>query len=283
MSWVMLMAVLATMAAVMMFSAGPTPARAATVAERLEQCGPAARQRMGPWFVQAAVAYPPAEVTLIGLKDSRVLEVWARPQGGQFSHVLSYAILGASGGPGPKLRQGDRQVPEGLYGIELLNPNSRYHISLRIGYPNADDRRRAQAEGRTNLGGDIMIHGGSGSVGCLAMGDEASEDLFVLAADVGIRNVSVILAPTDFRWGQLPANYDGLPPWTPELYAQIKTAMEPFTNLSPSASAGASKASTGGSGQAGSSGRWTNLLFAALSLATAVAALLLRSRVKGQC
>jgi len=107
----------------------------------------------------------------------------------------------------------------------LLNPNSRYHLSLRIGYPNEFDRAQAAREGRTKLGGDIMIHGGAVSIGCLAMGDEAVEDLFVLAADAGIKNITVILAPVDFRAGNPLSESAKLPEWTGPLYQEITTRL----------------------------------------------------------
>ncbi|MCC6322641.1 MAG: L,D-transpeptidase family protein [Phycisphaerales bacterium] len=171
----------------------------ATVDERLAQFGPTARERTRAGFTAANVHYPPRRVTLIGLKQERRLEVWAGPDDGPVALVLSYPILAASGGPGPKLREGDRQVPEGLYRIESLNPNSLYHVALRVSYPSDEDRRQAAAEGRTNLGGDIMIHGSDASIGCLAMGDPAAEELFTLAADVGFDRIEVLLAPSDLR------------------------------------------------------------------------------------
>lgn len=121
---------------------------------------------------------------------------------------------------GPKLREGDRQVPEGVYPLESLNPNSRFHVALRVGYPNELDRQAGQQEGRGNLGGDIMIHGGSASIGCLAIGDPAAEELFVLAAAVGIENVTVVLSPLDLRHRPLPAGLgDG---WRATLYGDVK-------------------------------------------------------------
>jgi murein L,D-transpeptidase YafK len=138
--------------------------------------------------------------------------------------VRSYPIRAASGVLGPKLRQGDRQVPEGLYRIELLNPNSRFHVSLRVNYPNQFDRRMAVSEGRARLGGDIMIHGNRVSIGCLAMGDAAAEDLFVLAADTGLQRIDVILAPVDLRYRPRPATPD-LPGWISTLYADIRAAL----------------------------------------------------------
>ena len=200
-----------------------------TVRQRLDQYGIAVRFRLDPDFRRAGVEYPLAETVLIAIKDTRVLEVWCRGEANErFALIRTYPILAASGGPGPKLREGDRQVPEGLYRIESLNPNSRFHLALRVDYPNEFDRRQAERDGRTDLGGDIMIHGSEVSIGCLAMGDEAAEDLFVLAADTGLENVRVILTPVDFRTSDIPAGVSGLPAWTDELYAEIRAALRPF-------------------------------------------------------
>ena len=203
----------------------PTTAETNTVALRVAEYGGAARARLKPFFERAGVSYPPRRVVLAGLKAERVLQVYAADSQEHFHFICAYPILGASGGPGPKLREGDRQVPEGIYPIESLNPNSRHHIALRIGYPNAADRAQAATEGRTNLGGDIMIHGGSASIGCLAIGDAAAEDLFVLAADTQIENLSVVLAPVDFRRGASVPDGVTLPEWTVPLYAQIRARL----------------------------------------------------------
>ncbi|MFN2352660.1 MAG: murein L,D-transpeptidase family protein, partial [Kiritimatiellia bacterium] len=139
--------------------------------------------------------------------------------------LKTYPILGASGVIGPKLQEGDMQIPEGLYRIESLNPNSMYHLALRVSYPNAFDQEKGKLDGREDLGGDIMIHGKDCSIGCLAMGDEAAEDLFVLAAETGIDNIAVILTPVDFRTQALPAQRPALPDWTTELYTAIMQAL----------------------------------------------------------
>jgi hypothetical protein len=198
-----------------------------TVADRVAEFGSAVDKRLAPQFAAAGIAYPPARMALVGLKDEKRLEVYAASQTGAYKFIRSYPILAASGVAGPKLREGDLQVPEGIYAIELLNPNSRYHLALRVNYPNAADRVRAREEGRTNLGGDIMIHGRAASVGCLAMGDPASEDLFVLAAKTGIINIEVVLAPVDFRVRKFAAP-DEAPAWTQELYEQIRAALRKF-------------------------------------------------------
>jgi hypothetical protein len=203
----------------------PPPHREATIADRVAQYGPAARARLAPYFAAAYVPYPPQRFVLLGFKRERELQLIAYPAGGGPVFIRSYPILGASGELGPKLREGDGQVPEGIYSIEYLNPNSVAHLSLALSYPNDYDRARAEEEGRDDLGGDIMIHGGYGSIGCLAIGDEAAEDLFVLAADAGWRDAVVVVSPVDFRRTFLPAGYRMPAPWVGDLYAWLRATL----------------------------------------------------------
>jgi hypothetical protein len=202
-----------------------TPEQNKTLAERIAEYGGPARARLKPFFERAGVAYPPPKVILAGLKAEKALQIYAFDTTNGYRFIRSYPVLGASGVLGPKLREGDRQVPEGIYPIESLNPNSRHHIALKIGYPNAADRAQAATEGRTNLGGDIMIHGGSASIGCLAVGDEAAEEVFVLAADTQIENVTIILSPVDFRAGVSIPEGVKLPEWTAPLYGEIRARL----------------------------------------------------------
>ncbi len=189
------------------------------MADRVEDYGAVVKQRLEPDFKRIGADWPPERMVLVGLKQEKTLEVWV---GHPLRLLRSYPILGASGGPGPKLREGDRQVPEGLYRVESLNPNSRYHLALRLDYPNAYDREMGQCDGRDNLGGDIMIHGNTCSIGCLAMGDEAAEDLFILASLTGIDNIMMILSPVDFRVRELPDTMPAAPEWIVELYEVIR-------------------------------------------------------------
>ena len=202
--------------------------RSYTVADRLAQYGAAARGRLEPGFHEAGVAYPPDGITLIGIKDIRVLELWAEDAAGAQAFIKAYPILGASGVSGPKLREGDGQVPEGFYRVESLNPNSLYHLALRLDYPNDFDVMRAAEDGRADPGSDIMIHGKTCSIGCLAMGDPAIEEIFVLAADVGATNIAVILTPTDMRTTGAPEPPPDAPPWTAQLYDDIAGGLSPF-------------------------------------------------------
>ena len=203
-------------------------ARHGPLAARLAQISPAATLRLAEKFRAAGAAWPPVDATLLAIKDTRTLELHARGISGGWTFIHRYKVLAASGRTGPKLRKGDLQVPEGVYKISYLNPNSRYHVSLRVNYPNAFDMRMAAKERRTQLGGDIMIHGKAVSAGCLAVGDEAAEELFVLAGRIGLAHVSVIIAPADFRSAGIPAPQPGDPAWLPQLYAQLSTEMAAY-------------------------------------------------------
>ena len=198
-----------------------------SVAQRLEQFGTAAASRLAPHFQQAGVAFPPPAITLLAFKDSKRLELYARDPQGTWQQVRTYPIQAASGVLGPKRREGDRQVPEGIYAIESLNPNSLFHVSLRLNYPNAFDQQMGLADGREALGSDIMIHGKAKSIGCLAMGDEVAEELFALAAWVGKENMRVAIAPTDFRHKPC-AQPTSLPWWAGDLYTALRTELSHY-------------------------------------------------------
>jgi hypothetical protein len=193
-----------------------------TIGDRYAEYRQRVEQRLRPYFEQAHMPYPPNQLVLVAIKDQKVLQVYAVASGSPIKLVRTYPILAASGVPGPKLRERDKQVPEGVYGIEKLNPNSAFHLALRVAYPNAFDIEQAKIEGRTDLGTDIMIHGSDRSVGCLAMGNEAIEDLFILGADVGAPAIKLIITPVDFRKTHSLPPDTRLYPWSSELYAHIK-------------------------------------------------------------
>ncbi len=199
-----------------------------TVEQRLELHGPDVSARLAPRFAAAGVPYPPTELAFLAFKDSRQLEVYARAAPADaWVRVVDYPILGLSGQLGPKLREGDRQVPEGIYKAEFLNANSRFHLAIRLNYPNAFDLARAAEDGRTHVGSDIMIHGTAASAGCLAVGNRAAEELFILAANAGKEQVSIIVAPTDLRRAAALRS-EGAPEWVDELYRVIQSELAQY-------------------------------------------------------
>lgn len=112
-------------------------------------------------------------------KEESELEVWKQREDGRYYHFKSYPICNWSGDLGPKLKQGDKQAPEGFYTVanNQLNPNSKFHVSFNLGYPNAYD----QAHGRT--GDFLMVHGKCTSAGCYAMTDALVEEIYGLARE----------------------------------------------------------------------------------------------------
>jgi hypothetical protein len=199
--------------------AWPPYYRSVTAARTLEgvlaDVGPGRRAVLEREAARRGLAYPPPRLTMAAYKRERALEVWV-PRGEGWTLYRSYPVLAASGGDGPKLREGDRQVPEGVYRLTHLNPASSYHLSIRVDYPNAFDRARGAEDGRRALGGDIYIHGKAVSIGCLAIGDENIEELFTLVSDTGLRNARIVIAPG--RALDVPR---GAPPWTAGLYRDL--------------------------------------------------------------
>jgi hypothetical protein len=187
------------------------------------------KQRLKRHLADSDFVFYPKRLTLIGLKHERLLEVWAELHG-KWVHLTTYPFTAFSGRLGPKYREGDGQIPEGIYRISYLNPNSNFHLSMRVNYPNAFDKEMAKKEKRTNLGGDIMIHGSNVTIGCIPIGDDKIEELYFLAEKVGIANIKVILSPVDFRNMEVNIKSDKHP-WLPTLYSKIKKEMSQYLKI----------------------------------------------------
>ncbi|MCB1488623.1 MAG: murein L,D-transpeptidase [Bauldia sp.] len=112
-------------------------------------------------------------------KEESQFEVWKQRSNGQYALLKTYEICKWSGILGPKIKEGDRQAPEGFYTVTpgQMNPQSSYYLSFNIGFPNKYDR----AHGRT--GSNLMVHGACSSAGCYSMTDEAAGEIFALARD----------------------------------------------------------------------------------------------------
>jgi murein L,D-transpeptidase YafK len=155
-----------------------------------------ARDELGPVlerrFERAGVAFPPRRAHLRVFKQERSVELWASDaERGAMRLIHRYRACGMSGTVGPKRSRGDRQVPEGFYEIDRFNARSRHVLSLGLSYPNEADRG-------TDPGGDIFIHGGCTSAGCIAVGDRATQELYlaVLAArEAGQTEIPVHVFP----------------------------------------------------------------------------------------
>ena len=123
--------------------------------------------------------YPPQILFIRVFKQEKVLEVWTLSRSdGIFKKIFDYPICRTSGILGPKRREGDLQIPEGFYYIERFNPKSNFYLSLGINYPNHSDQIFGK---KGNLGGDIFLHGGCATIGCIPITDEYIKEVYLLA------------------------------------------------------------------------------------------------------
>ncbi|MGE3989578.1 L,D-transpeptidase family protein [Pseudorhodoplanes sp.] len=146
-----------------------------------------------PYSSKANAPIPPRLLAEIGDKNMDVtspilvrvfkteseLEVWKKDRTGRYALLKTYPICKWSGDLGPKIKEGDRQAPEGFYDITpgQMNPNSQFYLAFNLGYPNAFDR----AHDRT--GAHLMVHGDCSSRGCYAMSDEQIQEIFALGRE----------------------------------------------------------------------------------------------------
>jgi len=170
----------------------------------------------------------PEKLILLGLKEERLLEVYAETPNG-FKLLKTYPFTAFSGKLGPKLQEGDKQIPEGIYSIEYLNPNSSYYLSMKVNYPNKFDLSKTTFRNNAELGGDIFIHGKSVTIGCIPIGDLAIEELFILVKNAIHHNIKVIISPRDFRQNNNYPKIDGID-WEDELYRTIERELKKLKN-----------------------------------------------------
>jgi murein L,D-transpeptidase YafK len=157
-------------------------------------------------------------------KQESELEVWKQRADGRFYHFKTYPICNWSGELGPKLKQGDKQAPEGFYNVsaEQLNPNSSYHLAFNMGFPNAYDK----AQNRT--GDFVMIHGQCRSAGCYAMTDALIEEIYALGRDAiksGQKSIPVHAFPFRMTESNLARNASSQ--WAP-FWATLKQGYDHF-------------------------------------------------------
>lgn len=157
-------------------------------------------------------------------KEERALEVWSEGPDGAFRHFRTYKVCNVSGRLGPKQREGDLQAPEGFYAVRprQLNPQSRFHLSFNLGFPNAYDR----AQGWT--GSALMVHGACVSIGCFAMTDAGIEDIYTLLHEAlldGQAAVPVHVFPFRMSDARMAAESDS--PWYP-FWQSLKAGYDAF-------------------------------------------------------
>lgn len=130
-------------------------------------------------FRKSGLSYPPKKIFLRAFKKEQLLELWVEDKL-EFKLLKTYKICANSGVLGPKRMEGDLQVPEGFYFIDVFNPQSKFHLSMRVNYPNESDRILGV---KGHLGGDIYIHGDCVTIGCIPLTDRWIKELYVIAVE----------------------------------------------------------------------------------------------------
>lgn len=173
----------AAMVSAALFTASCTPDEGGGTVTKLVSAGPKRHmQPVEPELVSRMATLDMdknAPIMIRLFKEESKLEVWKQTRTGQYALLVTYDVCKWSGLLGPKVKQGDRQAPEGFYDITpgLMNPNSRYYLAFNTGFPNAYDRSLGR------YGTDLMVHGSCSSRGCYAMTDQAIGQIFALARD----------------------------------------------------------------------------------------------------
>ena len=165
------------------------------------------------YFKRKNIAYPCKDIYLRAFKSQNELELWARNNtAGEYKLIKTYHICAVPGSLGPKRREGDRQMPEGFYFIDEFNAKSDYYLSLLLNYPNYSDQLISK---QVKLGGDIYIHGGCVTVGCMPMTDEGIKEIYTVCLNAklnGQENIPVHIYPTHLNktgMTYLNKNYTG--------------------------------------------------------------------------
>jgi murein L,D-transpeptidase YafK len=151
-------------------------------------------------FKEKNLQYPPKEMYIRAFKAHNEFEVWVKNEDADtFTLFKQYKICALSGSLGPKRWEGDRQVPEGFYFISDFNPKSDFHLSLLLNYPNYSDLILGN---KATPGGNIYIHGGCVTVGCLPMQDAGIQEIYTLCLNArlnGQTNIPVHVFPVRFN------------------------------------------------------------------------------------
>lgn len=168
--------------------------------ERVSQAWMKYNDSLSKMFKRVGLKYPPHEIYVRSFKSNNEMELWGRDNDtAEFKLVKNYRVCALSGVLGPKRYEGDHQVPEGLYFIDDFNPKSDFYLSLLLSYPNYSDLVLGD---KKKPGGDIYIHGGCVTVGCLPLTDQFIQEFYVLCLNAklnGQNYIPVHIYPTRFN------------------------------------------------------------------------------------
>jgi len=133
------------------------------------------------YFSRKALQYDGFQLFIRAFKKERKVEAWVKAKNSEVFELLqTYSFCASSGVPGPKRKEGDLQIPEGIYHLNHFNPESNFYLSLGVSYPNASDKILSDPK---EPGGAIYIHGNCVTIGCIPITDDKIKELYVLGVE----------------------------------------------------------------------------------------------------
>ena len=181
------------------------------------------------YFASKMLNYEGFHLFIRAFKKEQKLEVWVRESGKDvYSLLHTYDFCAVSGTLGPKRKEGDFQIPEGIYSINHFNPLSNFHLSLGINYPNASDKILSD---RKSPGSSIYIHGNCVTIGCIPLTDDKIKELYIMAVEAtnnGQEKIPVHIFPTRLSVTELSLLKATFPTQTITFWENLKPIYDNF-------------------------------------------------------
>lgn len=180
-------------------------------------------------FIKRKVRYGGFQLFLRSFKKEQLVEVWIKEASKDYYVLLhTYDFCTTSGTLGPKRREGDMQIPEGIYTINHFNPQSNFYLSLGIDYPNASDKLLSDP---VHPGGEIYLHGNCVTIGCIPLTDDKIKEIYVLAVEArsnGQEKIPVHIFPARLSPGEFTLLQKEYPPSTVNFWENLKMVYDDF-------------------------------------------------------
>jgi len=181
------------------------------------------------YFAAKKLNYEGFHLFIRAFKKEQKLEVWVREAGKDVHSLLhTYDFCAISGTLGPKRKEGDYQIPEGIYSINHFNPLSNFYLSLGINYPNASDKILSD---RKSPGGSIYIHGNCVTIGCIPLTDDKIKELYIMAVEArnnGQEKIPVHIFPAKLTVAEMTSLKAAFPPNTITFWENLKPIYDDF-------------------------------------------------------
>jgi murein L,D-transpeptidase YafK len=182
------------------------------------------------YFENSKLPYKGFSLFIRAFKAERIVEAWVKAADeSSYTLLTSFPFCATSGELGPKRKEGDLQIPEGIYTLNHFNPQSNFYLSLGVNYPNASDKILSD---KKSPGSAIYIHGNCVTIGCIPLTDDKIKELYILAVEArsnGQKNIFIHIFPSRLD-GPGYSKLQSVSPKSPHLnfWENLKTIFEDF-------------------------------------------------------